>query len=380
MKASLFFITPIYPPVPGGGSQYSAFLVKHLPQLDIIESMEILTEFYPGEPVVERNEAQSTTVRRKLVRFASLSARLKRRYFNYVIQNIQLIWYLSSWLFSMRERKRAQKVLMIHGAYLIHPSILISLTRLAKRIYGNRLKIIFDLRDPSAPMGRLSKLCHIDLIITCGRRITESIRKIKNHKVTIEEIPIPLEETIFTEDEVKNILDIYSLKRGQYLFNPNGINDAKGFSILYDAWKIVVENGYDLELVIAGHKKDWKASYEISMHNKHRLVYIGSITNKEVRMLMKGAAAVINPSQVESISRTSLEALSVHTPVLLPPYIPEFEKIDQRFVVKKVDPKSLARQIEWLLHTEEYPIYDLSNHYIYNSENYYKNVFDRLLN
>ena len=64
-QINLLLITPIYPPTPGGGAQYSEYLVNHFSKMDIIQSLEVLTEKNITRECIEK-KGNNVTIKRKV--------------------------------------------------------------------------------------------------------------------------------------------------------------------------------------------------------------------------------------------------------------------------------------------------------------------------
>lgn len=371
--------TPIFPPASGGGAQYANFLARHLPQIPFIRKVTIITEKWPGmeENIVIRgtNFQTETTVLRKLSRFHGLPSRMARRYPAYLLQNIQLLQWLN-WGIS---NVTAKTVVMIHGAFLIHPSVLLFATQWHKSRQGDRIRFILDCRDPSTPESRLKRLYGFDAAISCGARLTSRLKNALPDSVQVTEIPVPVAFWDVHKDEEDRALLEFGLVKGGYIFSPNGVKDAKGFPLLFDAWRELHGDLRFLDLVIAGDTRDWRLRYQDPHPHGSRLINLGCISNQKIRALMKGSAAVINPSQVESLSRICLEALSLGVPTILPPGIPEFEELDEKFLGLTNDPVKLANQIGSIVTQNLVAPYDLTKHNEDMVRERYREFFQSLL-
>lgn len=358
----VLLVTPLYPPHIGGCAQYSQFLVERLPGLNCVRSLEVLTEAYPGEPRNMANEGTRVSVRRHMAKFFSLPRRLRRRYLSFVRQNIQLIFALLGWHARMSVSGAGSYIVIIHGSFFIHPTSLTYVTKLVKRMGGAKVKLVLDIRDPSAPTERLRKLKHFDRIITCSRRLTDRIAEVGELRDAVMEIPVPLERRSVADTDMQRTLARSGICENAYIFTANGVNDAKGFPLLFEVWRRLVSDGLKLDLVVAGYRKDWRDLYDEIPKENGRIICLGPVHNEDVRVLMKGAAIVINPSQVEGLPRSSLEALSTGTPVLLPPNVPEFDLLDERYIGVSLDPDILARQVKWIMEARRVAPYDVSRH------------------
>lgn len=358
MIKHLLILAPIFPPSPGGAAQYLQFLARELSESGDIGTTEVVTErLWRQRRAFEKHGRAE--IKRVLTQFNGLPCRMKRRYAAWLLQNIQLAWHCV--MRAIRLRGNGLVVVVVHGAFLIHPTLLIAVTRCVKRIMGTDVKFVLDLRDRSAPMRRLARLGHFDHVISCSRNITARISCCWEAHPPLTEIPVPLERRVITDQDVGRTLAKHSLRREGYVFTANGIVQTKGFGLIYAAWLLLVASR-DLDLAVAGPVRDWRHEYGQRTLERPGLRVLGSASNDEIRALMKGAAVVVNPSRVEGLPRSCLEALSVGAPTLLPPGVPEFGDLDSRFVASSDDPAVIARQVAWLISERRVARYDIDVH------------------
>jgi glycosyltransferase involved in cell wall biosynthesis len=355
-------LSPIFPPAPGGGAQYSQFLIENLPQLDVVARVQAYTESWPGMPRAEKIEGRGdhadSEVVRNLVRFYGFPNRVLRRYPAYFLQNIQIAHLLRS----IAKRARRNTVALVHSAFFAHPSLLVYSSRRLKALWGNNFKLVLDCRDPSIPHARLRQFAGFHAAISCSERLTRELELGLPSSVPITEIPVPMTFGSVARAEVQATLEKYQLKEGGYLFTPNGIKDVKGFPLIFDTWKELSRHFRSLDLVVAGDTRDWAARYGETDRHFGKLVNIGPISNESVRALMKGSAAVVNVSQSEGLPRTCLESISLDAPTLLPPGIPEFGRIDKIFKAESKIASEIAEQVRQLIEGHLVPPYDYQRH------------------
>lgn len=361
-KLDVLAIMPIFSPAPGGGAQYAEFLGKQLPRIPCVGQISILTERWPGMPNRERlsagNGPMEAMVYRDLVRFHGLPIRLLRRYPAFVIQAAQLLSALQGRLV----KPQGRLVVLVHSAFLIHPSIFPRWSQWAKTRFGDRLRVVLDCRDPSIPKKRLTQLGSFDAAISCGARLTSQLAESLPSTVPVTQIPVPMDFYDIPRHELDKTLVDLGLERGRYLFTPNGVKDSKGFPLVFDSWRKLTEQGLRLDLVVAGDTRDWNVRYQGTHEQGCRLINVGPLPNTTVRALMKGAAVVVNPSRVEALSRSCLEALSLGVPTLLPPDVPEFNTVERECVATSDHPGEIAIQLQGLIEARRVAAYNWQQH------------------
>jgi glycosyltransferase involved in cell wall biosynthesis len=375
---NIIVLAPIFPPAPGGGAQYSQFLVDNLPELPGVRKVYLITERWPGMPekrtIKKKGRESECIILRKLVRFHGLPARLFRRYPAYAIQNLQIIW----WLRKLLAQTNENTIVFIHSAFFIHPTLLVGATRSMKKKYNGRIKIVLDCRDPSIPIHRLIQMLDIDAAISCGTRLTKQLVSALPSNISVTQIPVPVDFYDVCKEDVERVMNEYDLNRGGYIFSANGIKNSKDFPLLFDAWRELLNRGQRLDLVVAGDKRDWQSRYQERAITGGRLIYVGPLPNLTIRALMKSAAAVVNPSRAEGLPRSCLESLSLNVPTLLPPDLPEFANLGNEFVVTSREPKTMAQQIGKLIEEHRVAPYDWSIHRASKVQRDYENFISSL--
>jgi len=358
---NLLALLPIFAPATGGCAEYGRFICDHVEPLDIVKKLTLITESWPGEPrtatIHSVSGSGSILLERQLTRFLSLSERTLYRYVAFARQNCDLVNFLRT----LRNEAHTT-VLLIHGAFFFHPSLLAPTLRRLKKNTGRKLVVVLDARDPAIPPKRLAELDFLDAAISCGTRITRLLEQSLQPDSHVIEIPVPLDYYQLREQDLENVLTENKLKPQGYIFSPNGIQDHKQFPLIFDTWLKLVQNNAPLDLVVAGNTSDWRARYQTIHSTRGRLINLGRQPNFTVRALMQSAAAVINPSRVEGLPRSCLEALSCETPTLLPPGIPEFADLDQQFIAESDDPGQLARQLAYLIQHRLIAPYNVRRH------------------
>lgn len=376
----LISICPLYPPARGGGSEYAEFLTQHMTKQAHVQHVRIITERWPGSARTITADigcgGHCATIERRLPRFFSAPRRTVWRYARYTIQSIQL----ASLVIGLCRTRKSRRVLLIHGAFFIHPTPLLLAVALARRFRGKNVRIVVDVRDPSAPRHRLAKLALVDGFISCGRRVTSLLESSLDERTPIREIPVPMTYFRVSESDTDDACARHGIKKGSYILWPHGIRDTKGFPGIHRSWAILVERGYGLDLVVVGDAPDWHPEYGSQEDRSPRVIFLGPLANHDVRRLMAGAALVANASTVESLGRVCLEALSVGAPTLLPSGVPEFGHLGRRNIAVNGSSVDLANQMIELLDNGQSIAYPLDRHSVKSVAKAYSDFITELYN
>jgi len=275
-------------------------------------------------------------------------------YILYLIDNIRLLR-----LGKIARRKNVD-VLVVHGWYMLRPSILWAWLYLLQR---SEIKLVVDVRDCYIGEQKLHRLDVFDKIICCGRNVEELVCRRPQLSEKAVYVPVPLSEAFCERPSSTNALIEYGLSPRGYIFSPTGIDDAKRFPLLYDAWVELLSRGKHLDLVVSGRPRDWRAKYGAHTNvASGRLISIGDVTQETLASLYSFSAISVNVSNNESFGRVPIEALNLRVPMLLPSGVPEFSEVPS-CCISRDDASSVADQISLIL-AESVRIenYDLSNH------------------
>ncbi|NJO55172.1 MAG: glycosyltransferase family 4 protein [Rhodospirillales bacterium] len=180
----------------------------------------------------------------------------------------------------------------------------------------------------------------------------------------IVHIPIPFELPQPPDSAaIDATLQQYGVTRGRYLFNPNGIQDFKGYPLLLETTqKLRTQSSFeDVVLVTAGRKRDWQPRDDVAERNGE-LLYLGTIPHGDVIKLAGGAliTAVVG---TESLSRSALECIAAGGNVIVPS-LPEFLDSIPAHVMAADGAEALSKQIIDLTQRKAFPNYPLSSHEI----------------
>lgn len=117
------------------------------------------------------------------------------------------------------------------------------------------------------------------------------------------------------------IISKWGLSKGKYFFTP-GRTDyiGKGLDILLAAYKQILENGIDIELVLVGPQGEGHNMLLKKIDNKDclkkRVKYLGRVEEEELVSLYSNCLATIISSRFEGFGFPILEAMEYGTPII----------------------------------------------------------------
>lgn len=336
----ILIATPVLPPAPGGGGIYTETLAEALIEGGHAEKIVVVSEAYPGQPRTTRARDGRIEYHRILPYRAGRSEKDIRSVANYVTGQLLFLR-----LPAIMRRNRIETAL-VHASLLYRPNLLRPVLR---HLCGQRrLRIVLDVRDPIFPDRLFRSPRFFDSIICCSERLEEALARQPDLHGPVHFIPVPMRPCRVSPDELQATLARHGLRYRGYVFNANGMLGIKRTDLLIDAVEIAWKRGKRLPLVITGRRRYWDdRAGQAERAGWFR--FLGPKPHAEVLQLAAGAAAVVNPSPVESPSRTALEAMMLSTPVLLPPGVREFERNFPDLVCRIESPELLAGQIMALL-------------------------------
>jgi glycosyltransferase involved in cell wall biosynthesis len=117
-------------------------------------------------------------------------------------------------------------------------------------------------------------------------------------------------ERIIEDDSV---FDKYAnIIKGNYYFSFGSLQKQKNYNWIYNNAKYNPEEKY----VIAG-KAIKSYAYKDNEINRHNIIYLGYLTDGEIKSLMKNCKAFLFPSLFEGFGIPPLEALSLGVPIII---------------------------------------------------------------
>jgi glycosyltransferase involved in cell wall biosynthesis len=140
------------------------------------------------------------------------------------------------------------------------------------------------------------------------------------HFVVIPDSNIYNEDNNLKEDIEKK----YGIK-GKYFYIPNQFWKHKNHTVVFEAVKILKNQGFDITIVCTGYMNDYRHTnyvkecqeYVKSNDLENNVYFLGLVEYKEVQFLFRNAVSVINPSLFEGWSTTVEEAKSIGKNIIL---------------------------------------------------------------
>lgn len=346
-RSHLMLLVPTYAPAPGGCSVYARLLAEGLAARGT--RVFVFSEAFAGEAPLARGADGRLEVMRALPCRAGASQKGIASYAAYARQQAQLL--------DLPRLAKARGIThaLIHSSFYYNPGVI---RRVVDRLAAQGVRLMLDVRDPKLDIARLGANPPFDWLVCCSKRVAAQLAGTPLG-ARVRHIPMLFEPDVGPIDR-RSLLARHGLAERGYLFSANGLFREKSSDVLVMAARLLARQGRALPLVIAGRRRDHAPLYAKAA-KAGVLRFIGPQTHRDTLALMAGAAAVINPSAVESPSRMSIEALMLGVPSLLPPDVPEFAH-DGALIADANDPETLAGQIDDLIRRRPRPAYDVSEH------------------
>ena len=233
------------------------------------------------------------------------------------------------------------------------------------------INFILDARDHLVPPFRVRYFGRYRSVIVCSENIRVHLLASGLAADKITYIPVIQEHLQGLAEASSQVLMKYGLQNQRYIFYAGLIKEIKRVDVLLDAFINHVSPVMpDVKLVLAGLMKT--TSEEVSAQLQHeQVMYLGSLPRQEVIALMQGAELCVNISPIEGLPRSSLEALSLHRPVVLPPNVPEFMQYCRDHVAVDEEPEKIAAQMIRIMQDKAVPEYPIDRHYSENQLSQY---------
>jgi glycosyltransferase involved in cell wall biosynthesis len=342
-------ITPIFPPVAGGAATYYGLLTSGLLANGSVEHVTVITEYFRGR---KRDEAAVQNI--EIVSLFPYRAGGKKskfqQYFLYGVQNLLYIFI------PLLVRKHKPDVVIVHSSF--HNFFNLVIAPVVRRI-AKKVAVISDVRDHQLPVKQLKQLEVYHAIIACSLNVRDHIQQDGMFTGHIRHIPVIQEPMTVPRAGASRSLDKYELTNESYFLYAGLIKEGKGIELLMHTYEKLRSRGCKLELIITGENKDSRLLKRLLSITGVR--WLGPVEREELLDLMSCSSMALNLSGSEGMPRTSLEALALGVPVLLPQGIPEFVEHCKDYVVCSSDPELVASQIEKLLldlPVHDYPVKD----------------------
>lgn len=356
-------VSPVFSPAPGGGAIYNDTIGRALAAAG--DNVLVIAERHPGEPIrsLFSEAGGKAEVFRYLPYRAGRSAKDWRSYVAYALANL---WYLRLPNIIRREAARddyASVTILLHSSLLYNPSLLEGVLQGLRPKSGIHSLLVADVRDYRFPSSKLHLLGNFDAIITSSEGVALDLaRRAPSISNRLAPIPMPFSPPDRpSEATVEQVLSRHRLVPERYVFNPNGIADAKHYPAMRDAIPLLRQHpGFENAiLVTAGRERD-RRDTDRRAEERGLTRYLGTLPHNEILALMKGALITPILSDREAISRAALEAMWVEGRVLLPD-LPEFRQDCGSHVCSQITPENIANLIVRLA-GKPMPPFSFTNH------------------
>ena len=158
--------------------------------------------------------------------------------------------------------------------------------------------------------------------------------------------------TYLLNSKMVNVKQKYNLPE-RYLFYPAQFWEHKNHLNLIESFKILIQKGYDINLVLVGSKKnnfnkviDKINSYKLS----NRVFVLGYVSNDEMFSLYKNALMTTFVSLLGPTNIPVMEALTIGSPLICSNVYAMPDQVgDAGLLVNPKDPEDISNKIELLL-------------------------------
>lgn len=153
-------------------------------------------------------------------------------------------------------------------------------------------------------------------------------------------------------------LDILNVTRTIYIFSIGAFWEYKGFDLLIKAFKLVIERGYEIKLILSGDGEEKESCRRLAKELKleDKIIFWGYANRLEVSNLFAKCEFFVLPSRVEPFGIVSLEAMAAGKAIVATNVdgVPEIVRNGENgILVEPDDEYALAFGIIWLLENRE---------------------------
>lgn len=251
---------------------------------------------------------------------------------------------------------------ILHSSFYNHPGVFSWLMRRLMRRLPD-INFIADVRDALMPLRKVPLLNDFHHVVGCSDNVVEHLMAGGLAPDKIVRVPVIQERINLDEGQKDRLLKDLELDGRSYIFYAGLVKEGKAVKLLLEAFlKHVRSARPGILLVVAGLMKT-SGSLIQNMLVEDDVLYLGNRSREDVLALMSGAALCVNLSPNEGMPRSSLEALALGRPVVLPPNVPEFDRCCSDFVVGDHDPAKVAGRILEIMDSDSLANYPIEQHY-----------------
>ncbi len=274
----------------------------------------------------------------------------------YGVQNLQY-----TMLPQILKRQEAT-CLLLHSSFFNWPGILPVVLRSLSAHRRAGLRVVADVRDGLLPPKRVPLLNDFDAVIACSDNVEAHLLAHGADRQRIRPIPVVQEPLSAAAVSSPELLSSLGLGGAPYVFYAGLLKESKAVDLLLDAFLNHVRPlRPDLKLVLSGLLKTRHAGIRADL-TREGVQHVGNRGRAEVLALMAGAALCVNLSPIEGLPRSSLEALALGRPTLLPPRVPEFARHCPERVVESRDASEVGAMMLDALERGDAPNYPIARH------------------
>lgn len=197
-------------------------------------------------------------------------------------------------------------------------------------------------------------LSRCDRVLACGRQVMDNIKAFVPHQnlqVLRNAIPLPKNVHCDTAGLMREI-GINILANEKFILSIGRLSRQKGYDVLIDAFKQVVEKHPDVKLIIAGDGPDKQVlSAQICQNGLSEHIFLPGIVMR-ARDLLGACHLYVNSSRWEGLPMTLLEAMAYNCPIIATNVGGNGEVIRDRdtgLLVPPEQPEALSASIRELL-------------------------------
>jgi glycosyltransferase involved in cell wall biosynthesis len=224
------------------------------------------------------------------------------------------------------------------------------------------VRFLIDVRDNLARRASVNEFNRYDAVIACSANIQAYLVRNGVQPKRIAAVPVIQETFSSYVDSGKTLTRQLGID-GPYIFYAGLIKESKSVDLLLDVFlNLIRPTRPELQLVMAGLMKTKNRRIR-NMLSAAGVVYVGNRCREDVLRLMSQAAVCVNLSENEGMPRSSLEAVALERPVILPPNIPEFSEHAPGFVASEREPVWLSKLILKVLDEKLLPNYPIWMHH-----------------
>jgi len=286
--------------------------------------------------------------------FKKRAGQKKRKFYDLVAYFHQNIAYIKMIFLT---KKLNPDFILVHSSFYNHISIFPFFVNQAMKLTPNA-QWTADVRDKLLPSQKLNYLNNFFNVIACSDNVRNYLIKNNIDKDKVSTIPV-IQAVIDSRNKNSDRKPVIR----QYIIYVGAVKEDKAVDLLLDAYVDFVRPFFPkVDFIVVGLDKSSAGSRIKNLLDCEGVKYLGKLSHIESLSLMSNAMLCVNISPIESISRVSLEAISLQKPTLLPPNIPEYQECCPEFVVSEMTAPAIGCQMRELLESQAIPNYPVINH------------------